>query len=422
MIIHNFIIIYTYLLLVISQIPILSKITIFLTLPFMLFLILRHPKISTFSLKKLLPFIILILIALFMGLSKINDIEMYYFGRDIMYYFQPLVFIVTGIYLFIEIRDYKKILKILIFSSSIVTLYFLLDLIKNPEILLESSLKIRYEYQISNFSSITTILLLHYSRNLYDQLFNKYIYMFLLFISYLSLVLSFSRTNYLILLIILLFYIFKRKKIIWSMYISAIFIVFIVLFGSNFKNIKEGNQGTTFLAKLTNSFNEIYVQDYYTKEDIIQNWRGYEAFLGLSDYEKGNTLEIFFGQGLGAFSEGPLWVFGGEQFQVIPIFHNGYITILLKSGIVGLLLFFIFLVRLLNVGLNNMPKDKKSELHVAMKFLRVIVFIILFNTLYVNGLINGVPDVLQLVLLGSTLHYIGIQQIMSKGKKYEKIP
>jgi hypothetical protein len=70
----------------------------------------------------------------------------------------------------------------------------------------------------------------------------------------------------------------------------------------------------------------------------ISNYRGYETMKAIEQYQKGNLGQLVFGQGFGTLVDIEGY-YVMENTTLIPIFHNGYAYILLKTGILGLLCF-----------------------------------------------------------------------------------
>ena len=198
------------------------------------------------------------------------------------------------------------------------------------------------------------------------------------------------------------------------MYGTSFLLLLFILFGSVFFNLDSGgSQGSGFQDKVMHSINEMLVTNYDDVSDISSNWRGYEAYLGFSKYYSGSLPELLFGQGYGAVVYTPYWIFKGElpQLDIIPIFHNGYITILLKTGAIGLILFFILLYVLLNTATNIRQISIKPEQVLASTLLQANVFIIFFFTFFIHGIFSITPPLLLLVLVGVNLQLISVNNI-----------
>ena len=97
-------------------------------------------------------------------------------------------------------------------------------------------------------------------------------------------------------------------------------------------------------------------------------------------YEGDST--ILFGKGLGSTINlgRKVWSNDGAYIQYIPILHNGFATIFLKSGLIGVLLLLLFIYLLL--------KQKKSEnqLIQSINFLLIgsAIFLIVSNWVFMG--------------------------------------
>ena len=403
---------YALCLMVLSQTA-LGKAVPFLSIILFIILIFRHRKISLYAFKKILFLNLMVLLAFISGVVQVAEYDMYYFARDVFYFIQAPLFIIIGMYLFKQIKDFKILLKAIVFSSFIITLYFFSKLIIDPSLLFKIGYDLRYEENISNSSAILAFAILFYARKLNYKLFSNAFELLIIWVSFFSIAISFSRTTYLMFIIILIIPFIAKKSIILKMYNASIVLVLFVVFGGLFFNINAGGtEGTTFQSKVEHSFSEIIVKNYDTHFEIMHNWRGYEAFLGLSKYYNGNLAELLFGQGLGAVVITPYYIFQGTMptMDVLPMFHNGYITILLKAGLVGFLFFFLFLHTLLKTGTQSLKAAMSNEQALASILLQASVFIIFFQTLVVHGLFTKSPSVLLLFLIGITIQLLTLKQ------------
>ncbi len=93
---------------------------------------------------------------------------------------------------------------------------------------------------------------------------------------------------------------------------------------------------------------ELTFRDYSSTEDINANWRGYESYLALREFESFKVMQTILGGGFGrrVQLETPQFL-AGEEFSAIPVLHNGYLYVLVKTGLIGLVVFAAALVQLL---------------------------------------------------------------------------
>ncbi len=104
-----------------------------------------------------------------------------------------------------------------------------------------------------------------------------------------------------------------------------------------------------FMQKVGNSGSEVQVRAYETFADINNHWRGFEAYRAEKTYAAYSTGDKIFGGGGGALVDLgiAMQLSSVQAFKYIPITHNGYMYLLVKTGVCGLALFAFFLLQLL---------------------------------------------------------------------------
>ncbi len=104
-----------------------------------------------------------------------------------------------------------------------------------------------------------------------------------------------------------------------------------------------------FMNKVVNSSSEVKVRAYETFADINNHWRGFEAYRAEKTYAAYPTGDKIFGGGGGALVDLgiAMQLSSTQSFKYIPITHNGYMYLLVKTGICGLCLFAFFILQLL---------------------------------------------------------------------------
>jgi hypothetical protein len=392
-------------LMVLSQTA-LSKAVIFLAIPLFIHLEFHKSKADFFAVKKTLLLNLIVFIGLIAGFIHLLEYDLYYFGRDIVYFIQAPVFILLGIYLSNSMHDYFLLIKAIVLTSVLITLFKLIELAINPSLIYQLGLQTRYENDLSNPTALLAFIILFYARKFKIKLFNNFVDRLIIAVSLFSVMISFSRTFYILLLILIILAYLNKYKLILKVYWLVVFCALLIIFGGLFLNIdSESTMGETLQAKMNHSLDEIIVKDYETSSQIMNNWRGYEAFLGIEKFYKGNFFEILLGQGFGAVVYTPKWIFGSEEnnLGVLPMFHNGFITILLKTGLTGLLIFFLFLYKLLKI----FPKITFEKLNNQQQFttllLRSSVFTILFQTFVVHGIFTTSIPFSLIILTGASI-------------------
>lgn len=396
---------YTALLMVLYQTD-WGQTVVFLSIPLLIHLELNRSVKASLGLKDIFFLKMIIFIGFLVGLVHLAEYNLYYFSRDIMYFIQAPIFIIIGFYMSKNKINFRELTRVIIMSSVVITIYKLIELVLNPALLTQLGLETRYEYNLSNPTALLAFTILFYARICKFKLFEDFQEWFIMGISLFSVAISFSRTDYFLLLVMILIPFINKSITILKIYWATTFVVLLIIFGGFFIKVESSEiEEETFESKIKHSLNEIIVQDYETSFEISQNWRGYEAFLGLTKFREGSFIEILIGQGFGAVVYTPNWIFNGEMdsLDVVPMFHNGFITVLLKTGLLGLIFFFLFLFKLLKVAskVSILGTNKLEKLTTML--LQAAVFMVLFLTFVVHGIFTTTTPVLLLILIGGTL-------------------
>lgn len=104
-----------------------------------------------------------------------------------------------------------------------------------------------------------------------------------------------------------------------------------------------------FMSKVVNSSSEVKVRAYETFSDINDHWRGFEAYRAEKTYETYSAGDKIFGGGGGSLVDLgiAMQLSATQAFKYIPITHNGYMYLLIKTGVCGWCLFALFILQLL---------------------------------------------------------------------------
>jgi hypothetical protein len=349
-------------------------------------------------LKNLNSFYYIILLGLLSSFYS-NNFTNYYFVKDFVFFSQVPIIIVLGFYVGKRFNLSKKIIKFFVLAYCFAMLKDFIVVIFNLDEFLADPIIFHNTNKTNSVNAILVLIIILYNKTQKINLYNKFYLNFVILISFSYIILSFSRTTIVISFLVILIYNIgykKKKKLFYIILLTPIIVQFASLI-INLDNLKPDKSETTFTSKLVNSLNELQIVEFDNQFDISHNWRGYEAFLGIEKYFSGDILQLLIGQGFGANIEVPNWAFSDwndpslEGLKNPSIFHIGYITIILKTGIVGLFIFVYFLGAFFN----------KSKLHLFNNFLsQSLIILIVTTTFLTHGLIKPDLNPLILILLG----------------------
>jgi len=286
-------------------------------------------------------------LVLLIGLTGMIGNEFRHIARDISYALTPLSLIFMGFWFSDRFKDYKSFLRITVLSGLLIAIVHLGKFVIQPSLFTQEISLIRDRASNPNVVLVALALILGcFPRRLkMDNLFPKFIPKYFgLTILFLSLILSFSRTS------IIIFFIMaisawgilgkiNRKALVTILVILAAFIVIIVTTPKD--DVK------TFRGKFARIFRELSLQNFSKFNEVTWNWRGYETLRALDTFSSGNVFQVIAGHGFGSLIDLKMTMnLAGVDFKAIPILHNGYAYILVKTGLIGIFsyLFFYYLL------------------------------------------------------------------------------
>lgn len=375
------------------------------------------------------PLLIILLVAIASGFGNFISGDFYFYLRDGYYLLQPLIYIFIGYFcLSIGIRV-RSLLRLMLITCALISIYIFFDFFVNLISGYSIGFSSRYDFALDSDFAVLGFAIIFISIYKKFNLFSSATTLFLLFLFLFLVISSFSRTNLLIVFVCFMYPLidFFRKVIGPKLQVFTISVIILVpIFLGSVLNIGvPEEEATDFFSKVMNSYSEILVRDYTevdasltdTKTAGLVNiyWRSQEAFLGIQKYLEGNSFQLVFGQGLGSYATGvDLY---DDKYETIPFFHNGFVTILLKAGPIGLMLFFQFIFYLLTQANKSKISDTKKELVFIRSLVGVFAFIILIKTFFIMGIYTPEAPVVLLIIIGALVRHLSDENELINLKK-----
>jgi hypothetical protein len=303
-------------------------------------LVISMPTRQQFAAVKMIRLFSFLLLPAMLGLIAGYRNDSYLILKDFYYFFIPVLFILSGIVLACRI-SIEQFLKTLVYAGLITSV-------------MVTAISIAY----MGFGALSDPYSAHYAMGIVgtpgppialgclmlSKKFNIRLFPTLWFkvfvaVNALGVYMFASRTYFIITVCFLLLLVVDRIKRIWVM--PTVFLL-IMIFATLPTDLFKATSSETFMSKLLGSFNELKMGDYMTEQDINTKYRGYESFMALKGYTEGSTKDWIFG-GLGKLIDLKTFVRLGEDadFQYIPVLHNGWVYILVKTGIMGVLTYLL---------------------------------------------------------------------------------
>lgn len=352
------------------------------------------------------PFIAAIVLGMVAGIGA----NRYLFFKDAWYYSNPVIIIAVGFVLGRLLDNTKHGLRAFVIGGALVAVFHLSSFVTQPELILREATLIRAKAGTGYFAtSLVTILAFGWWGRWRSALGlpPSFVALSLLLCSA-SAVLSFSRTMAMVVVLGVLAMrgFFARRE--WLR------IGVLLVAGALSLAALEASVDTTsvdakrsFIGKLARSAEEVAVQDYTDRASINDNWRGYETSRALDSWAQSGVLRQIFGQGFGAQVD--LGLFQNlsnnprAAVRFIPVFHNGYVYLLIKTGIVGVLLYLGALVWMYRVGRRTAAGPTSDPAALQGRALQGCVVVLGVSTWVVGGAFNKFDMFSFLMLIGYLL-------------------
>lgn len=275
--------------------------------------------------------------------------------RDFVHFLKPIVVVLMGYLLARKIDDTTFIFRTVVYVALFFAFqhFVILGITDFKEGTIE---EIRLRGGAGNFIELLALILIvtFNKKGTIRLIKSPLLRFFVLFLLSSSIILYFSRTMLMGIVVFLLSVYgltkLSRKMLEYSTLGLVVFgLFFAYLFTLNLDADKPGIQN--FFYKIRNTPSEMFSTpagyDPKNHKEIFNHWRGYEASMVLKQMQE-NSSNYIFGKGFGALVDlGFKAPIGGEDgLRFIPHFHNGYVYVFFKTGIIGLLFYLILLLNI----------------------------------------------------------------------------
>ena len=345
---------------------------------------------------------------IFLGLFIIGrlDTSLRDYLRDIFYYSTPIIYIYLGAcYARKQIKT-SRILNSFIVSSAMISVIYLIRIIQQGAVFLANS-DIHGWRLISGGGTIVigVSLAIHLSDIIEpEDRLPRFWSITCFLISGLFFVLSLSRTNLLIVMIMSFVLFLKRKNskktakrfLLIIVAVFAFVILTVVLLPEGF--VKG------YSTKILNSFTEIKTTNEWNDVTIQSNWRGYENYCALEQWKDASLFVQIMGSGFGrriyvgdyAFRYLSQRYSDGSPASSIAVLHNGYATHLIKLGLLGVIMYVVFYLCMIKKAWALSSRTKTME----ARLLLAVSLTLVFQTYFLNGLFRDYCYYPFILLLG----------------------
>lgn len=338
-------------------------------------------------LRAVAPFAIVILVGLVIGVHA----DRYLYLKDAWYVANPALILAVG-YVFYRCKpDVGRGLGAFVIAGTLVSLIFLVRLAMHPEALGQEASSLREIVGTGYYASSLSFIILCAYRNRWRAALHlpRWLGGSCFLICTLAIVASFSRTMTIVAVLGILagFGAFARRE--WLRFGMVLLVGLLVIVALRI-NIDLGSRDIqrSFAGKVARSTDEMLIRNYMAQKLINENWRGFEAARALQKYANGNPTQWLFGFGFGAQVDLGFTIrLGGKPMRFIPIFHNGYIYLLIKGGALAVLLYLFSLSWLYVAGRRAASADDRNRSDPG-RLLQAVALSLAFTTWVIGGAFN----------------------------------
>lgn len=364
-------------------------------------------KISKPTLLIIAPLVLIFIIGLLGFFYEKHDLS--FIIKDITYFLKPINGILLSYFLFRKGFDLVIFLKTILFVGCLTAFIHLFGIFILGDFANNSIHKLRGDFGLDNFIEIFAFYILLFSKKYMNEwLIRKKVFRFLvLFFLLISIYLYFSRTMLVVFFIMgfsLLGYAKITVKTLKFIGIAIVSILVLYAYLFSVKLDRNAKGAEAFLYKIKIAPEEIFKSkiDRNNHKELWDHWRGYEAKRAIYLMEE-NPTSYFIGTGFGSLVnlkfQAPVGGEGGMKY--ISRLHNGYIFVLYKTGILGLLLYFVFLTSLY-MKIYRFNTNNSNQILVNRLISSIGLFYI-FTTLIISGIY--IPRDAVVFVLGGLLSF-----------------
>ena len=295
-----------------------------------------------------------------------KDHELYYIIRDVTYLAKPILGLLIGYQLCKKFP--QKIFQTIVYVGFLIAIIHYCLVFYGVVFHRASSVNdIRlYGGYFSDYEVYAVIVVLFHKK--FELNFSRKKTILFTWAIGFSAFLYLARTNFIQFIILFLalkgyFEINKRSIAVVGSVLIMSLVGYSIIYSMNPKRNGEGIEALLYKIKIAP------IEPFKTKinrddwKDFNDNYRSYENIMTVRQVTRDGVYSYVFGQGLGSQVDlkQEVWL-GDMNLRYISILHNGFMTIFLKTGLLGLLVYFCSIFMLFKKSKTTLPIIKNMNL------------------------------------------------------------
>lgn len=365
--------------------------------------------------QRLLVVISLLSVAACLGFLTGHGAERYEYFKDAWYMLNPALVLLTGYVLYAMKPDVGRGLRAFVFAGLLVACWQLRGYIFDPSLIQLPAPRIRQIIGTGSYVPVVALVILIVFMGRWRSVLHlpALIAGAIAVIAAVAIAGVFSRSALAVVGIgvAALIGCFSRREW-WRVGLPVVLLVLAGYVAQLYVDTESNFALQTYFGKITRTLRELTAGDGASIRDINLNFRAFETNQALDQFAQGSVLSMLLGQGFGATVDlgltMPLEVTDTGYLGVrrIGTFHNGYIYLLTKVGLVGLVLYLGLLVYLYRIGRRFAGLPSSDQQLIFGKLFQFAVVTLAATTFYIGGIFNRSDMVPVLLLSGFLLAHL----------------
>jgi len=350
--------------------------------------------------RKIIPILVIPCLLMLLGFINATHHGLRDVIKDIWYFSFAPISVITGYLMARKSNQWGRFLMAFAIAGAVLSFWYIVEIAAHRDVLASGDFNGMRDLIGGGFMlSLVAPLILYLSgryKVVIPGLSNKYLRIAVYSLSLLSIVFAFSRT----LIISLLVATLAGLGWLTMKNLKGIILLLVLIAAILGLSLLVPADASSLLGKFAQTRGELATTEFTTTTDVTQYWRAFETFMAFRTYMDASSIQKSIGMGFGQLVDIGIEVeLGGTLMSKIPIFHNGYIYVLLKTGFVGLILFLGYLAQLYSLGARKFAKAE-SLAQLFGGLLMAMIAIVAVSTFVVSGWFNP-------TLMGSVFLLIG---------------
>jgi O-antigen ligase len=361
---------------------------------------------------RLLVIMALVGVVACLGFVMGRGVDLYEYFKDAWYIVNPMLVLLTGYVLYSMKPDLGRGLRAFVIAGLVVALWQLRGYAIEPSLIQLPAAQIRSVIGTGSYVPVVGLVILIVFVGKWRSVLGLPNWLAGLFLVVMALAVAgvFSRAAVVVVAIgfAALIGCFSRREW-WRVGLPAVLLVLAGFLAQLYVDTESDFALQTFGGKMARTLQELTVGDSIAARDINLNFRAYETDRVLDQFAQSSVPAMLFGQGFGATVDlgvtMPLMVTetGFRGVRHIGVFHNGYVYLLTKVGLLGLVLYGAVLVYLYRIGRSRATLPIAQTEAAAGRLFQFAIVTLAATTYFIAGVFNRADMFPVLLLTGFLL-------------------